>query len=149
MSTGAVYDLDAVANMAQVIHRAVRTGLEHPEDICKTKDWFEAARHLGYKNTYDVWAPVVLDAAKGEGTFVNSWDQRWLEVSMGSSQQASGMAAFFGVIPNLIVQVPRDRKSGDSTIYLALPTRSHANRFMLFCQESQDLLPFRIVESKE
>lgn len=142
------YDFDAVADMAQEIHCAVRTGLEHPEDICKTKDWFEAARHLGYKNTYDVWAPVALDAVKGDGTFINSWDRRWLEVSMGSSQQASAMAAFFGVIPNLIVQVPRDRKSGDSTIHLALPT-SHAKRFMLFCQESKDVLPFHVVESKE
>jgi hypothetical protein len=144
----ASYDLDAVTEMAQEIHRAVRTGLEDPQDICKTKDWFEAARHLGYRNTYDVWAPVVLDAVKGDGTFVNSWDRRWLEVSMGSSQQAVAMAAFFGVISNLIVQVPRDRESGDSTIYFALPA-SHAKRFRAFCQESKDMLSFHVVESKE
>jgi hypothetical protein len=147
-AAAAPYDLDSVANLAQEIHFAVRTGLEHPEDICKTKDWFEAARHLGYKNTYDVWAPVVMDAVKGGGTFVNSWDGRWLEVSMGSSEQASAMAAFFGVIPNLIVQVPRHRESGDSTIHLALPT-SHAKRFISFCQESKDVLPFHVVESSK
>lgn len=148
LPSSASYDLDTITDMAQEIHRAVRKGLEDPEDICKTKDWFEAARHLGYKNSYDVWAPVVLDTLKGDGTFVNSWDRRWLEVSMGSSRQAVAMAAFFGVIQNLIIEVPRHRESGDSTIYLALPA-SHTKRFMVFCKESKDMLPFHVVESQE
>jgi hypothetical protein len=49
--------------MTQSIHNAVRRGLDDPEEICKTKkDWFEAARHLGLRNTHDVWALVVMDA---------------------------------------------------------------------------------------
>lgn len=139
------YNLDSLTNMAQSIHVAVRKGLEDPEDICKTKDWFEAARHVGLKNKYDVWAPVIMEALSGEGTFVNSWNKRWLDVDMGASG-ASAMAAFFGILQNLIVEVPRDGKSGDSTIYLAVPP-VHAKSFREFCQVHKDLLPFDVVES--
>jgi hypothetical protein len=137
------YNIDTLVIMTQSIHNAVRRGLDDPEEICKTKDWFEAARHLGLKNTHDVWAPVVMDALSGNGTFVNSWDKRWLDVKMGSDNRAT-MAAFFGILPNLIIEVPRDYRSGDSTIYLALP-HSHAMSFCTFCQENKDMVPFDVV----
>ena len=138
------YNIDSLVIMTQSIHNAVRRGLEDPEEICKTKDWFEAARHLGLKNTHDIWAPVVMDALSGNGTFVNSWDKRWLDVNMGSDKANPSMAAFFGTLQNLIIEVPRDRQSGDSTIYLALPL-SHAKLFCKFCQTHKDLVPFDVV----
>ena len=140
------WNIDTVTSMAQKIHFAIRTGLSDPERVCKTKDWFEAARHLGLKNKYDIWAPVVNDALTGDGTFVNTWDKRWLDVNMGSSDSASCMAAFFGILQNLIIEVPRQRESGDSTIYLAL-TPAHAKRFREFCRENGGALPFEIVEA--
>jgi len=139
------YNVDTVTAMAQKIHVAIRTGLANPEEICKTKDWFEAARHFGIKNKYDIWAPVVNDALSRDGTFINSWDKRWLDVTMGSPDKATCMAAFFGVLQNLIIEVPRHGDSGDSTIYLALPP-AHAKRFRELCREKKNALPFDIVE---
>jgi hypothetical protein len=140
------YNMDSLVAMVQLVHDAIQTRLKDPESICKTKDWFEAARHFGIKNKYDIWAPVVMDALSGEGTFVNAWDMRWMDVSMGSGQKATAMAAFFGVLQNLIIQVPRHAESGDSTIYLALPP-AHAKRFRAFVQERKVELPFDIVDS--
>jgi len=119
------WTMDALVLVAKQVHKAVRHGLEDAEtNACKTKDWYEAARHVGLKNTYDVWAPVVFDALRGDGTFVNSWDKRWLDCPMDESKtKASSMMAWFGVQQNLVVEVPRHSSSGDSTIYLALPPR--------------------------
>jgi len=41
---------EAIASIARAVHSAVRAGLSDPEGACRAKDWFEAARHLGWKN---------------------------------------------------------------------------------------------------
>lgn len=146
----AKYDAKTLVLIAQIIHSSIRKGLEKAEaNACRAKDWFEAARHLGIKNTLDVWAPVVLDTLNGDGTFVNSWDKRWLECSMGGESCASAMVAWIGTLQNLVIQIPRHASSGDSTIYLSLPS-SHANRFQTFCMEMEGkegevILPFHVV----
>ena len=141
-----IWKLENLTKVSQEIHTAIRAGLADPENITKTKDWFEAARHLGLKNTYDIW-PIIFDTLKGSGTFVNSWGSRWLDISMGAQQEARAFHAYFGMAANLFVEVPRDRKSGDTTIYLALPPK-HAERFIEFCQRGDARsppLPFSIV----
>ena len=141
-----LWNIENVATLTKKVHSAVRKGLADPEDVCKTKDWYEAARHLGVKNKYDIWAPVVMDALTGDGTFVNSWGMRFLDVSMGGGRdsKASAMVAYFGVLQNLIVEVPRQRETGDTTIYLALPP-AHARKFREFCQENKGKVPIDIV----
>ena len=145
-STKMEWNIETVTEMTQKIHLAIRAGLADPENVCKTKDWFEAARHLGFKNKYDIWAPVVFDALSGEGTFFNKWDKRFMDVTMGSADKATAMVAYFGILQNLIIDVPRHSESGDSTIYLALP-QAHAKRFQEFCRDNKEALPFNIVES--
>ena len=143
------WDEDSLLNFANAVHRAVRRGLQNPENILRTKDWFEAARHLGLTNKYDLW-PILLDTFKGTGTFVNSWDKRWLELSMGSGQNASSMMTFFGVAENLLVEVPRDAASGDTTVKLALPA-NHAKDFVAFTRRPRGSIPFpfEVVNSRE
>lgn len=143
------WDLDNIVGVAQEIHQAIRAGLADPEDITKTKDWFEAARHLGLRNKYDVW-PIIFDTLKGTGTFINSWDSRWLRISMGSKQDATAFQAYIGTAQNLIVEVPRERESGDTTLHLALPPK-HAKTFTEFCQKGvslSPLLPFCIISKR-
>lgn len=143
------WDLANIVAVAQEIHHAIRAGLADPEEITKTKDWFEAARHLGLRNKYDVW-PIVFDTLKGSGTFINSWDSRWLRISMGSKQDATAFQAYFGTAQNLIVEVPRGRESGDTTLHLALPPK-HAKSFAEFCQKGallRPLLPFCIISRR-
>jgi len=147
LPTSDCWTMDALALTAKEVHTAVRHGLADAEaNACKAKDWYEAARHLGLKNMYDIWAPVVFDALHGTGTFVNSWDKRWLDCPFdeGTMKSASCMVAWFGTLQNLLVEVPRHSASGDSTIYLALPP-SHAERFRSFWQGMKDDLPFEIV----
>eukprot|EP00547_Thalassionema_nitzschioides_P010307 CAMPEP_0194231198 /NCGR_PEP_ID=MMETSP0156-20130528/44804_1 /TAXON_ID=33649 /ORGANISM="Thalassionema nitzschioides, Strain L26-B" /LENGTH=206 /DNA_ID=CAMNT_0038963811 /DNA_START=842 /DNA_END=1460 /DNA_ORIENTATION=- len=144
-SLSLVVSEDMIKTAAVELHNMIRAGLADPEDICKTKDWYEAARHLGYKNTYNVWEPVMMDIVRGTGSFVNNWGPRFLEVSMGAPQKATSMAVYFGVIQNAIVQVPRHRESGDSTIYLAMPFAC-ADKFVALCEEKKELLPFEIVQ---
>ena len=143
--------MESLVSLAQLVHSAMRRGLKDAErNACKAKDWYEAARHLGLKNKHDIWAPVVFDVLQGNGTFVNSWDKRFLDCCMGGDDnaKASSMVAWFGVLQNLFVEVPRHAESGDSTIYLALP-RAHAKRFGDFCKTTKDdntyLLPFEVV----
>ena len=142
----AEWTMENLVEISKQVHTAVRRGLSDAEtNACKTKDWYEAARHLGLKNTYDIWAPMVFDALKGDGTFINSWDKRWLECSFGGNEKsASSMVAWFGTLQNLVVEVPRHSQTGDSTIYLALPP-SHAKRFRSFCDDNKEILPFEIV----
>mmetsp|Transcript_53778 Transcript_53778/g.81595 ORF Transcript_53778/g.81595 Transcript_53778/m.81595 type:complete len:127 (-) Transcript_53778:26-406(-) len=125
----------------------IRAGLADPEAICTTKDWYEAARHLGYKNTYNIWEPVMTDILQGNGSFINNWGDRFLDVSMGAPEKASAMAVFFDVIQNIVVQVPRHRESGDSTIHLAFPSAC-AKSFAALCEEKRETLPFEVVKSK-
>mmetsp|Transcript_38926 Transcript_38926/g.95777 ORF Transcript_38926/g.95777 Transcript_38926/m.95777 type:complete len:132 (-) Transcript_38926:53-448(-) len=47
---------------------------------------------------------------------------------MGGGADAVAMAVFFGVCRNLLVDVPRHRASGDSTVPIALEP-AHAHRF--------------------
>lgn len=146
-----MWNESSLAAYAAQVHGAVRKGLSAKgDDLCKCKDWFEAARHLGLTNQYDVW-PIVFDTFRGTGTFVNSWGPRWLEISMGGQEQqgARCMAPYFGVAENLLVEVPRSRESGDTTIQLALP-KPHAARFVEFCAEQSQKdphkFPFSIIE---
>jgi len=141
------WTLESLAQVAKQVHKAVRHGLDDAEtNACKAKDWCEAARHVGLKNTYDTWALVMFDALRGDRTFVNSWDKRWLECPMDESKtKASSMVAWFGVLQNLVVEVRRHSSKGDSTIYLALPP-AHAERFRFFCQENKDIFPFEVVK---
>ena len=90
-----------------------------------------------------------FDTFKGTGTFVNSWGPRWLDVSMGAQEKARAMVAYFGVAQNLIVEVPRAGKSGDTTVDLALQPQ-HAKRFRTLVSNSAEdesdlLVPFTIV----
>ena len=136
---------ETLVEIVKQVHKTVRRGLSDAEtNACKTKDWYEAARHLGLKNSYDIWAPMIFDAIRGEGTFINSWDKRWLDCSLGSEAKASSMVAWFGTLQNIVVEVPRHSQTGDSTIYLALPP-SHAKRFHSFYQDNKEVLPFEIV----
>lgn len=144
------WDLVSLVSVAREIHRAIRTGLAHPEEICHTKDWFEAARHLGWKNTYDVW-PILFDTLQDAGTFCNSWDAaRWMDISIGTPNKARAFQAYFGVAQNLIVEVPRHGKTGDTTVHLAL-SPAQAHNFVEFCRQDQQAnsfqppLPFDIV----
>ena len=150
--TDVQYTLETLVALTQHLHTALRQGLADAEpNACKAKDWFEAARHLGLKNKYNIWAPVALDVLRGDGTFVNSWDKRWLDCSMGAGKKAkaSSMVAWFGTLQNMFVEVPRHSETGDSTIYLALPS-SHAKRFRAFCEQKKETsgggtLPFDII----
>mmetsp|Transcript_3648 Transcript_3648/g.9818 ORF Transcript_3648/g.9818 Transcript_3648/m.9818 type:complete len:358 (+) Transcript_3648:1248-2321(+) len=129
-------DWTDIVDVAKEVHNAVRSGLADPEDITRTKDWFEAARYLGHHNKYDIWQ-IIFDLLKGTGTFVNSWDSRWMKISMGGEKDARAFAAFLGVMQNIIVEVPRERKSGDTTIHLALPS-GHMERFLKYCKSCED-----------
>ncbi|CAB9513779.1 expressed unknown protein [Seminavis robusta] len=142
----AAWNAREVTVMAQEVHRAMRKGLADAEsNACRAKDWFEAARHLGIKNTYDMWSPVVFDVLEGDGTFVNSWDKRWLNCGMGAgAENASCMVAWFGTLQNMVVEVPRHSGTGDSTVYFGLPP-THATKFKAFCRKHQDL-PFVVVK---
>lgn len=137
------WSLEALIAQAQEVHRAIRSGLADPEDVCKCKDWFEAARHLGQKNKYDIW-PMIFDALAGKGTFVNNWDKRFLQTEINGIK-ASTFVAFFASFQNLIVNIPRHASSDDSTIHLALPSAADAKRFRIFCQDNKTELPFEIV----
>lgn len=146
------YTLEALVALTQDLHTALRRGLANAEpNACKAKDWFEAARHLGLKNKYNIWAPVAMDVLRGDGTFLNSWDKRWLDCSMGTGKntKAAAMVAWFGTLQNMFVEVPRHSETGDSTIYLALPS-AHAKRFRIFCEQKKEkggdcTLPFDII----
>lgn len=65
------WDTQDLKPVAQAVHEVVRSGVADPDFCCQTKDWFEAARHLGQKNIYDIWRPAV-DALHGTGAFVNA-----------------------------------------------------------------------------
>ena len=145
----ASWTTDHLVQVAKELHRGIRHGLSQPDEITKAKDWFEAARHLGWNNQYDVW-PIVLDTFKGTGTFVNSWGHRWLDISMGGKENARAMVAYFGVAQNLLVEVPRCNNAatrGDTTVHVALP-RAHADRFVAFCEKqtrNDATFPFSVV----
>lgn len=59
------------------------------------------------------------------------------------------MMAYFGVLQNLMVEVPRHAASGDSTIQIALSPQA-VQQFEVFCQEEiqrqGSLFPFQIVK---
>lgn len=155
------YTIESLVRHTQQVCTALQKSLADAEiNACKSKDWFEAARHLGLKNKYDMWPPVILDALRGDGTFVNSWDKkRWLDCPMGATgagedkKNVSSMVTWFRTLPNLFVEIPRHSETGDSTIYLALPA-AHAKRFRAFCQDCKEnsgdgeipVLPFKVFQ---
>ena len=86
----------------------------------------------------------MFDILDDKGTFINSWDPRWLNCGM-NHVGASSMVAWFGTLQNLVINVPRHTKSGDSTIYFAL-SPARGKKFRAFCANHAEDLPFRIVE---
>eukprot|EP00977_Amphora_coffeiformis_P024415 scaffold15735_cov152-Amphora_coffeaeformis.AAC.13 len=69
-----------------------------------------------------------------------------MDVSMGDSRatEASAMVAYFGILQNLIVEVPRHQETGDTTICLTL-SLACSRKFRDFCHGKKCKVPFDIV----
>ena len=106
------FNINSLVIMTQSIHNAVQRVLGNPE----ARDLQDQRLVWNSKTSWFEKHPWCLGSCSHGGTqwqwtFVKCMDNRLWDVKIGLDNRAT-MAAFFGILPNLIIEVP-----GDSVIW--------------------------------